>query len=645
MKKFNKIFSTILFVVCLLSFVYVKADDTRITISHVELTSNMEVPVYGGEAKDYYNYTTIVGNPVTMTPHMGAWYKKVDGNWEKFEGSVFKEGTYMFINQIRLDDEDGLTHKLGLDTTLIVDGVEWTMYDYAVSVYETYSMCYYRTPDYVVVNDGSHALTFTDSDHLNIYDNYVGVPIDTHDLNDAVAGGISPYTFSKVSGPSWVEVSSDGIVSGTPTAMGTNIDLVVRVTDGDNTIKEITISVGRTYGNPEDRTKIKKVELTSNLGIPSIGSELKDSYTFTTKVGAPAYTPGYMGAWFKKNGEEWIKYEEPVFTEGTYFYINQIRIDGDEGYTHVLAEDTTLIVDGNTWTTYDVSLTVDDTYSYRYYKSPEYTVVDSSKLKQTGSTTSKVTLSWGKVDGAKGYIVEVKSGKKWKKVKTITKGSTTTLTIKKLKAGTKYTYRVKAYKISKKKKKTISTTNTLVAITTPSNPKLSLSIKNYNEMNLTIAKTKGTSYYLVEKSTDNIVYNFVEKLPIHGVLSQSDQSVGKTYYFRVKACNSNDTCSKWTKVNKKQTTMPPSISLTTSKKQVTISLTTTTESEGYEVYRSTNSKKGFKLIKTVTTLEETTFVNKTKSKITYYYKVRSYKVVDGKKVYSGYSKVKKIKSK
>lgn len=65
---------------------------------------------------------------------------------------------------------------------------------------------------------------------------------------------------------------------------------------------------------------------------------------------------------------------------------------------------------------------------------------------------------------------------------------------------------------------------------------------------------------------------------------------------------------------------------------------------GYEVYRSTKKTKGFKKVKTTTAVK---FVNKKlkkgKTYKTYYYKVRAYKVYNGKKIYGKFSKVKKVK--
>ena len=61
----------------------------------------------------------------------------------------------------------------------------------------------------------------------------------------------------------------------------------------------------------------------------------------------------------------------------------------------------------------------------------------------------------------------------------------------------------------------------------------------------------------------------------------------------------------------------------------------------YEVYRSTNPTKSFKKVKTAKKLKVT--VKKLKKGKTYYFKVRAFKKVGGKEVYTGYSNVVKVR--
>lgn len=61
-------------------------------------------------------------------------------------------------------------------------------------------------------------------------------------------------------------------------------------------------------------------------------------------------------------------------------------------------------------------------------------------------TNSSAALSWIGFSKAHGYEIYRKTGSKWKRIKTISKASTTTFTDKKVKAGKTYSYRVRAYR-------------------------------------------------------------------------------------------------------------------------------------------------------------------------------------------------------
>ena len=81
------------------------------------------------------------------------------------------------------------------------------------------------------------------------------------------------------------------------------------------------------------------------------------------------------------------------------------------------------------------------------------------------------------------------------------------------------------------------------------------------------------------------------------------------------------------------------------KKKVTVKWKKISYATGYEIYRSTKAKKGFKKIGTVTAKKKSYVSKKLKSKKTYYYKVRAFVRIGSKKYYSKYSAVKKVKAK
>ena len=80
------------------------------------------------------------------------------------------------------------------------------------------------------------------------------------------------------------------------------------------------------------------------------------------------------------------------------------------------------------------------------------------------------------------------------------------------------------------------------------------------------------------------------------------------------------------------------VKATANKGTVTIRWSNDTYADGYVIYRSTAKNKGFKKISTVSS-SKSKLVNKTglKSGKRYYYKVRGYVEINGKKVYTKYS--------
>ena len=369
--------------------------DSRTKVSEVEGTSDIStILVYGGAYKKP-TVTVTTGAPAYFNINYsnGHWLKKNSaGVWERYTGATFTEGTYKFDCQVRIDGAAGLTHVLdSAGVTVTVDGAAWTTDSPAVC--DTFSYMGVTSPEYTVTAPAGTPLAFVKSSAWNIGDTQSGVAIASFSVASGASGGTAPYTFSKVSGPAWLEVAPDGTVSGTPTAAGANENLVIRVTDSAGTpaTADITLTVGNTAVNPADRTKVSEVAGTSDLSTILVygGAYKKPSVTVTT--GAPAYfnINSSNGHWLKKNSAGiWERYTEATFTEGTYKFQCQVRIDDAAGLTHVLdSAGVTVTVDGVAWTTDTPS--VADTFSYLYAGSPEYTVTSPS------ATTYAVTVTAG----------------------------------------------------------------------------------------------------------------------------------------------------------------------------------------------------------------------------------------------------------
>ena len=180
-------------------------------------------------------------------------------------------------------------------------------------------------------------------------------------------------------------------------------------------------------------------------------------------------------------------------------------------------------------------------------------------LKVKSQKTDEIKLSWSKATGVKGYKLYSYNYKK-EKWEYVGKTTGTSYTIKKLKAGNTYKYRVRAY-----------------------------------------IELSGTQYF--------------------GEYSTSIKTGTKT--------------------------KTPSISkLTTKSKKATIKWKKVSGASGYEIYMATNKKGKYSRIKTVTKASTTSYTkSKLKKNKKYYFKIRTYKTVDGKKIYSSYSSIKSIKIK
>ena len=373
--------------------------DSRTKVSEVAGTSDTAtIPVYGGAYKKP-TVTVTTGAPAyfNINSGNGDWMKKNSaGGWDYYTEPTFIEGTYKFHCQVRIAGAAGLTHMLdSAGVTVTVDGAAWTTG--TPDVNDDYSLVWADSPEYTVTAPAGTPLAFAKNDEWNIGNTQNGVAIASFSVANGATGGTAPYTFSKVSGPAWLQVAPDGTVSGTPTAAGANENLVIRVTDSAGTpaSASITLTVGNTAVNPADRTKVNKVEGTSDTAtIPVYGGAYKKP-TVTVTTGAPAYfnINSGNGDWMKKNSAGgWDYYTEPTFIEGTYKFHCQVRIAGAAGLTHMLdSAGVTVTVDGVAWTTGTPD--VNDDYSLVWVDSPEYTVTSPSATTYTVTVTAGANMT------------------------------------------------------------------------------------------------------------------------------------------------------------------------------------------------------------------------------------------------------------
>ena len=182
---------------------------------------------------------------------------------------------------------------------------------------------------------------------------------------------------------------------------------------------------------------------------------------------------------------------------------------------------------------------------------------------------------------------------------------------------------------------------------------LSLKEKTATSLEISWDKVNNASGYKVYKyNTKTKKYALLATIHNNKKTTYKDDKLisATNYYYKVaayKEVDGKDYVGPTTK-SLKATTKPlqPVVKLSsTSKGKVKLTYTTkvSKKTDGYKIYMSTSKNGVYKLLKDT---EKTTY-NKTglKSKKGYYFKVRAYRAVDGKNVYSSYSTAKYIKVK
>ena len=379
-------------------------EDTRTVVTEVTVT-NFVTPEFGdncNRSKTIKGLQLPANAPYRFPDTMGGFYKKNDDDtWSTLsDGDVFAEGTYYFSAQLRVDKPYATTHRLpstGAELTVTVDEEEWSVAE-KTYVYPEYSYVWVKSPEFTIVKK-TLPLTFSDSPTLDYKENFVNTAVAEKDLKEYVVGGTETYTFSKTtSNCSWLQVSSDGIISGTPTALDKNTyHDTIQVSDGESTQK-IEIYIGCVYPQSGDRDVLITATFTG-LTTPVYGAALQE-ISLTASEGA-VYSLGSFRKWQKKaDDDSWADYDGTQFEVGTYRAQVQLRIDGSNAYYHVLSADTKMVVDGQEWTILG-GVSVFSGYSCGIWVSPEFEV----KATSTGVDcvqTPAIYAHQGRIYGAEG---------------------------------------------------------------------------------------------------------------------------------------------------------------------------------------------------------------------------------------------------
>ena len=417
MKKTNSIIITLIMIlgIFLSTTTIVYADDEREIVSQVlgESTDIDTIPDWGANCTMPTIDTTEEEQRAYFDTTNGKWQRKEGNTWRDYNSSeCFRSGIWRYRCNIYIDNsgpypDAGDTHKLAEHITVKVNNENWTADNSVINSNNSRAMVYSK--EYEIEEPG--VMVVFNSEIASIGKSRVGIPITTFSLLPYVEGGTKPYTFSKTSGPEWIEVSSDGTISGTPTSAGDNSRLKISVTDSfnPNATEEIDIYVAKTEINLNDRITISEVTATSNIdSLPQFGDSLTKP-TITVTSGEPAYFLPNNGNWQKKNNNtgSWEDVaENGSFEEGTWRFTCRIYIDNQgenptAGDTHQLSSQINVKVNNSDWnansTDYveEVHRSVAKVFSTEYYiTEPGYYVVSFES--NGGSFVKSQTIQKGK---------------------------------------------------------------------------------------------------------------------------------------------------------------------------------------------------------------------------------------------------------
>lgn len=151
---------------------------------------------------------------------------------------------------------------------------------------------------------------------------------------------------------------------------------------------------------------------------------------------------------------------------------------------------------------------------------------------------------------------------------------------------------------------------------------------------------KYASEYQVYRSTDGDSFT---KVATTSAKTYVDNSVkaGYTYYYKVRAINDIGSGSFSSVISYKIPLGETSLEISgVTYNSIKLAWEQVSDVTGYQIYRSTSATSGFKKIKSITSYKTTSYTNTSLSNgVKYYYKIRTYKTVNGKTAYGSFSDV------
>lgn len=264
---------------------------------------------------------------------------------------------------------------------------------------------------------------------------------------------------------------------------------------------------------------------------------------------------------------------------------------------------------------------------------------------------NKITLTWKKIPGVTGYRIYRSTAKdgEYKRIKTITSSSTVKYENTNVALNQNYYYKLRAYRMVGDKTvygeySDVVNAKAKVGISSVKSAK-SASTTKYSAATVTWSKVAGANGYRVYRSK-SLDGTYKALKTVKGVTSYTDKTTvcGNKYYYKVRAYRvSKDkkyfgdySKAKSVRVRPGRTKIDPNSEGYQNK--VILEWEKVYGASGYEIYRAKTKTGTYRRVTTIKSRKIGTYTDTglRKSQI-YYYKIRAYRTVDGKKVYGSFS--------
>ncbi len=389
---------------------------------------------------------------------------------------------------------------------------------------------------------------------------------------------------------------------------------------------------------------------TANVPVPSVTA---GSYTGTQKVSLTCATSG-ASIYYTTDGSApsraSTKYTSAISVPVGSTTIKAIAV-ADGYYDSALLKASYVVAAAAEPETETESETETETTETETTETENQQIGTVSGFTAKAKTYDSISLSWKQVAGAEAYYIyrSVNKNAVNTLLAKIPSGTVTSYTDSTAATGTVYYYKICACAGGVYG----ALSDTVSAKTSLNKTQISKITKvKINSIKLTWKQVTGATGYEVYRSAKKSSgYKKIKTVKGSSTITCTNTglSVGKTYYYKVRAyivVNGVKVYSSYSSVASEKTSLSKSAITKISRVKSTsakITWNKVTAATGYEVYRSAKKTGAYKKVKTVSGAGNITYTDTklTKGK-TFYYKVRAYTIVNGKKVYGSFSTIKSV---